>query len=43
MKLISFEVKTPVGPVRRIGAVTAAELTDSSGIVDLTAGPRPQF
>jgi 2-keto-4-pentenoate hydratase/2-oxohepta-3-ene-1,7-dioic acid hydratase in catechol pathway len=38
MKLVSFEVKTPVGPVRRIGALASPELAESSEIVDLTAG-----
>ena len=39
MRLVSFEVKTPVGPVRRIGALLAAEEpNDASQIVDLTAG-----
>jgi 2-keto-4-pentenoate hydratase/2-oxohepta-3-ene-1,7-dioic acid hydratase in catechol pathway len=39
MRLVSFEVKTPLGPVRRIGALAAREEpNDASRIVDLTAG-----
>jgi hypothetical protein len=39
MRLVSFEVKTPIGPVRRIGALTPnEEPNDTSQIVDLTAG-----
>ena len=40
MRLVSFEVKTSVGPVRRIGVLAAAreEPNDASQIVDLTTG-----
>ncbi len=35
MKLVTFEVATPFGSVRRIGAVLDAELTADSRILDL--------
>ncbi len=39
MRLVSFEVKTPVGAVRRIGALAVHEEPgEASRIVDLTAG-----
>lgn len=38
MKLVSFEVRTPFGPVRRIGAVLGGDLTDHAQIVDLNTG-----
>ncbi|MGW0704453.1 fumarylacetoacetate hydrolase family protein [Streptomyces sp. NPDC002643] len=45
MKLVTFEVSTPLGTVRRIGAVlpagdqeTSAELSGKSRIADLTSG-----
>jgi 2-keto-4-pentenoate hydratase/2-oxohepta-3-ene-1,7-dioic acid hydratase in catechol pathway len=39
MRLVSFEVKTPVGPVRRIGALMGPEEPhDGSQIIDLTTG-----
>jgi 2-keto-4-pentenoate hydratase/2-oxohepta-3-ene-1,7-dioic acid hydratase in catechol pathway len=39
MRLVSFEVKTPLGPVRRIGALAAREEPhEGSQIIDLTAG-----
>jgi 2-keto-4-pentenoate hydratase/2-oxohepta-3-ene-1,7-dioic acid hydratase in catechol pathway len=39
MRLVSFEVKTPVGPVRRIGVLAEREEPhDASRIVDLNAG-----
>ncbi len=40
MKLVTFEVGTPLGPVRRIGAIVEPELTDASTIVDLNSGYR---
>jgi 2-keto-4-pentenoate hydratase/2-oxohepta-3-ene-1,7-dioic acid hydratase in catechol pathway len=38
MRLVSFEVKTPFGPRRRIGAVQGAELNDAAQFVDLNTG-----
>src|SRR4051812_24864451 len=38
MRLVSFEVKTPFGPKRRIGAVQGSELNDSAKFVDLNTG-----
>ncbi len=38
MKLVSFEVGTPFGSVRRIGAVLDTELTANARILDLNAG-----
>jgi 2-keto-4-pentenoate hydratase/2-oxohepta-3-ene-1,7-dioic acid hydratase in catechol pathway len=39
MRLVSFEVRTPVGPVRRIGALMAREEPhEGSQIVDLATG-----
>jgi 2-keto-4-pentenoate hydratase/2-oxohepta-3-ene-1,7-dioic acid hydratase in catechol pathway len=39
MRLVSFEVKTPVGPARRIGALAAREEPqETSQIVDLSTG-----
>ena len=38
MRLVSFEVGTPFGPARRIGAVLGGEPTDASQIVDLNTG-----
>src|SRR5438874_9663308 len=38
MKLVSFAVKTPFGPVRRIGAAMGAEVNESSQFVDLNTG-----
>jgi 2-keto-4-pentenoate hydratase/2-oxohepta-3-ene-1,7-dioic acid hydratase in catechol pathway len=38
MKLVSFEVATPFGPVRRLGAVLGAELDSDAQIVDLSIG-----
>jgi hypothetical protein len=37
MKLVTFEVPTPVGPARRVGAVLDAELTGDARIADLTS------
>lgn len=38
MKLVTFEVPTPVGPVQRIGGVLDDELSAGAGIADLTSG-----
>lgn len=38
MKLVTFEVRTVLGPVRRIGALLSPDLTDDARIVDLTTG-----
>lgn len=38
MKLVTFEVNTPFGVVRRIGALLSPVLEDSSQIVDLNTG-----
>jgi 2-keto-4-pentenoate hydratase/2-oxohepta-3-ene-1,7-dioic acid hydratase in catechol pathway len=35
VKLVSFEVRTPFGPIRRIGAVAGSALNEGSEIVDL--------
>lgn len=37
MKLVTFEVGTPLGPMRRIGAVLGGELDDNARILDLNA------
>ncbi|MBO0682104.1 MAG: fumarylacetoacetate hydrolase family protein, partial [Candidatus Dormibacteraeota bacterium] len=38
MKLVTFEVRTPVGPFRRIGAVLDDELSPEARVADLTSG-----
>lgn len=38
MKLVTFEVPTPLGPFRRIGAVLDDDLTEDAAIADLTSG-----
>ncbi|HEU0073759.1 MAG TPA: fumarylacetoacetate hydrolase family protein [Dehalococcoidia bacterium] len=38
MRLVSFEVSTALGPVRRIGAVMDAQLDEVARIIDLSAG-----
>ncbi len=40
MKLVTFEMNTPFGVVRRIGAVMGTDLNDDSRIVDLNLGYR---
>ncbi|HSR22701.1 MAG TPA: fumarylacetoacetate hydrolase family protein, partial [Candidatus Eisenbacteria bacterium] len=38
MKLVTFEVPTPLGPFRRIGAVLDDDLSLDAAIADLTSG-----
>src|SRR6266516_7473122 len=38
MKLVSFEVSTPLGPFSRVGALLSSDLDEAARIVDLNLG-----
>lgn len=42
MKLVTFEVQTPLGPVRRIGAMAGERVLDLSAAYQATAGGTPE-